>query len=192
MKILAAKDGVYTESGMINALIHFEGFDDFVPFTASPDDTEGYGQEIFAELKAGKYGPVQPFTVTPQMIQAAKEQKHGEITAWRDAQEDGNYPFTLNGHRWDCGKASQTRLAPVTAMAKSGKLPPGFFWTDADNIDVPVTAEELIALEAAMQQNMVIEGFKIHERQRQMKEEVDKLTDYKAIKDYVPGWPEGS
>ncbi|EDW0701378.1 hypothetical protein KV01_005936, partial [Salmonella enterica subsp. enterica] len=71
MKILAAKDGVYTESGMINALIHFEGFDDFVPFTASPDDTEGYGQEIFAELKAGKYGPVQPFTVTPQMIQAA-------------------------------------------------------------------------------------------------------------------------
>ncbi|HIB1648466.1 TPA: DUF4376 domain-containing protein, partial [Salmonella enterica subsp. enterica serovar Muenchen] len=125
-------------------------------------------------------------------IQAAKEQKHGEITAWRDAQEDGNYPFTLNGHRWDCGKASQTRLAPVTAMAKAGKLPPGFFWTDADNIDVPVTAEELIALEAAMQQNMVIEGFKIHERQRQMKEEVDKLTDYKAIKDYVPGWPEGS
>ncbi|EOV0254243.1 DUF4376 domain-containing protein, partial [Salmonella enterica] len=87
---------------------------------------------------------------------------------------------------------SQTRLAPVTAMAKAGKLPPGFFWTDADNIDVPVTADELIALEAAMQQNMVIEGFKIHERQRQMKEEVDKLTDYKAIKDYVPGWPEGS
>ncbi|EKK3319797.1 DUF4376 domain-containing protein [Salmonella enterica] len=192
MKILAAKDGVYTESGMINALIHFEGFDDFVPFTASPDDTEGYGQEIFAELKAGKYGPVQPFTVTPQMIQAAKDRKHAEINAWRDEQEDGNYPFTLNGHRWDCGKASQTRLAPVTAMAKAGKLPPGFFWTDADNVDVPVTADELIALEAAMQQNMVIEGFKIHERQRQMKEEVDKLTDYKAIQGYVPGWPEGS
>ncbi|ECD1969981.1 phage tail protein, partial [Salmonella enterica subsp. enterica serovar Abaetetuba] len=28
------------------------------------------------------------------------------------------------------------------------------------------------------------------ERQRQMKEEVDKLTDYKAIKDYAVGWPE--
>ncbi|EBO9229820.1 phage tail protein, partial [Salmonella enterica] len=27
-------------------------------------------------------------------------------------------------------------------------------------------------------------------RQRQMKEEVDKFTDYKAIKDYVVGWPE--
>lgn len=41
-----------------------------------------------------------------------------------------------------------------------------------------------------MQQNMVLQGFKIHERQRQMKEEVDKLTDYKAIKDYAVGWPE--
>ncbi|EMD4261831.1 hypothetical protein VQ245_004866, partial [Salmonella enterica] len=54
---------------------------------------------------------------------------------------------------------------------------------------VPVTTDELTALEAAMQQNMVLQGFKIHERQRQMKEEVDKLTDYKAIRDYAVGWP---
>ncbi|EDJ9333945.1 phage tail protein, partial [Salmonella enterica] len=27
-------------------------------------------------------------------------------------------------------------------------------------------------------------------RQRQMKEEVDKLTDYKAVQDYAVGWPE--
>ncbi|EAX1686061.1 DUF4376 domain-containing protein, partial [Salmonella enterica] len=98
--------------------------------------------------------------------------------------------FTLNGHRWDCGKSSQTRLAPVVAVAKSGELPPGFFWTDADNIDVPMSTDELTALEVAMQQNMVLQGFKIHERQRQMKEEVDKLTDYKAVQDYAVGWPE--
>ncbi|EOG3151725.1 DUF4376 domain-containing protein, partial [Salmonella enterica] len=76
------------------------------------------------------------------------------------------------------------------AVAKSGTLPPGFFWTDADNNDVPVTTDELTALEAAMQQNMVLQGFKIHERQRQMKEEVDRLTDYAAIRAYRPGWPE--
>ncbi|EFO5406038.1 DUF4376 domain-containing protein, partial [Salmonella enterica] len=138
----------------------------------------------------GKYGTVTPFTVTPDMLTAARQKKRAEINAWRDAQENGSVIFTLNGHRWDCGKASQTRLAPVVAVAKSGELPPGFFWTDADNIDVPMTTDELTALEAAMQQNMVLQGFKIHERQRQMKEEVDKLTDYKAIKDYVVGWPE--
>ncbi|EFP3678754.1 DUF4376 domain-containing protein [Salmonella enterica] len=190
MKIIAAKDGVYTESGMINAMVHFEGFDDYVPFTASRDDMEGHGREIFADLVSGKYGPVKPFTVTPEMIQAAKDAKHAEISAWRDVQENGSIIFTLNGHRWDCGKASQSRLAPVVAVARSGALPPGFFWTDADNIDVPVTADELTALEAAMQQNMVIQGFKIHERQRQMKEEVDKLTDYKAVQQYAVGWPE--
>ncbi|ECT8547603.1 DUF4376 domain-containing protein [Salmonella enterica subsp. diarizonae serovar 48:i:z] len=189
MKILAAKDGVYTESGMINAQIHFEGFDDFVPFTASPDDVEGHGREIFADFKAGKYGEVKPFTVTPEMIQAAKETKRREINNWRDAQENGNYPFELNGHRWDCSKDSQTRLAPVAAMAKAGKLPASFFWTDADNIDVPMTSDELIALEAAMEQNMVIQGFKIHERQRQMKKEMDEIKDYKAVRGYVVEWP---
>ncbi|HIC6969781.1 TPA: DUF4376 domain-containing protein, partial [Salmonella enterica subsp. enterica] len=166
MKIIAAKDGVYTESGMINAMVHFEGFGNFIPFTASPDDTEEHGCQLYADLKAGKYGPVIPFTVTPEMVTAAKKAKHAEINNWRDTQENGSIIFTLNSHRWDCGKASQTRLAPVVAVAKSGALPPGFFWTDADNIDVAMTADELSALEAAMQQNMVLQGFKIHERQR--------------------------
>ncbi|EBG6881514.1 DUF4376 domain-containing protein, partial [Salmonella enterica subsp. diarizonae serovar 61:r:z53] len=166
MNIITAKDAVYNEGGTINCLAHFEGFNDFIPFTASPDDTEEHGRQLYADLKAGKYGPVTPFTVTPEMITAAKQAKHAEINAWRDAQENGNIPFTLNDQKWDCGKASQTRLAPVVAVAKSGALPPGFFWTDADNIDVPMTADELTALEVAMQQNMVPQGFKIHERQR--------------------------
>ncbi|EJP0285263.1 DUF4376 domain-containing protein [Salmonella enterica] len=192
MNIITAKNGVYTESGLINCLVHFESLDDFIPFTASPDDPEAHGRQLYADLKAGKYGPVAPFTVTPEMLTAAKQEKHAEISAWRNTQENGSIIFTLNDHKWDCGKASQTRLAPVVAVAKSGALPPGFFWTDADNIDVPMTADELTALEAAMQQNMVLQGFRIHERQRQMKEEVDKLTDYKAIQNYVVGWTEES
>ncbi|EHJ7486041.1 DUF4376 domain-containing protein [Salmonella enterica] len=164
----------------------------WLPFTAAAHDPMDYGRQLYADLKAGKYGPVTPFTVTPGMIQSAKDAKHAEINNWRDTQENGSIIFTLNGHRWDCGKASQTRLAPVVAVAKSGALPPGFFWTDADNIDVPVTADELVALEKAMEKNMVSQGFKIHERQRQMKEEVDKLTDYKAIQNYVVGWTEGN
>ncbi|HGG5994659.1 TPA: DUF4376 domain-containing protein [Salmonella enterica subsp. diarizonae serovar 61:r:z53] len=192
MNIITAKDAAYNESGTINCLVHFEGFADFIPFTASPDDTEEHGRQLYADLKAGIYGPVTPFTVTPEMIQAAQDAKHAEISAWRNTQESGSIIFTLNGHNWDCGKVSQARLAPVVAVAKSGALPPGFFWTDADNIDVPMTADELTALEATMQQNMVLQGFKIHERQRQMKEEVDKLTDYKAIQTYTVGWPEGN
>ncbi|EAQ6360960.1 DUF4376 domain-containing protein [Salmonella enterica subsp. enterica serovar Oranienburg] len=195
--VIDVKNAVYNENGTINADVLFDDVFDgktpmWLPFTAAEHDPMDYGRQLYADLKAGKYGPVTPFTVTPEMIQAAKDAKHAEINDWRDTQENGSIIFTLNGHRWDCGKASQTRLAPVVAVAKSGALPPGFFWTDADNIDVPMTADELTALEAAMQQNMVLQGFKIHERQRQMKEEVDKLTDYKAIQTYTVGWPEGS
>ncbi|EEJ8286483.1 DUF4376 domain-containing protein [Salmonella enterica] len=192
MKIITAKNGAYTENGFIVCQVHFDGFNDFIPFTASPDDTEEHGRQLYADLKAGKYGSVAPFTITPAMIQAAKDAKHAEISTWRDTQENGNILFTLNGHKWDCGKASQIRLSPVVGVAKAGLLPPGFFWTDADNIDVPMTADELVALEAAMQQNMVLQGFKIHERQRRMKEDVDKMTDYTAIQNYLVGWPEGS
>ncbi|MDJ7445219.1 hypothetical protein LEH14_28650, partial [Salmonella enterica] len=94
MKILAAKEGTYTESGMIGVMVHFEGFADFIPFTASPDDTEEHGRHLYADLKAGKYGPVALFTVTPEILTAAKQAKHAEINAWRDAQENGNIPFT--------------------------------------------------------------------------------------------------
>ncbi|EAQ6132031.1 DUF4376 domain-containing protein [Salmonella enterica] len=189
-----ARNGRYNENGTISAEVLFsDAFEPdgktpkYLPFTASETDSTDYGRQLFSDLKAGKYGAVTPFTVTPEMLTAAKDTKHAEINAWRDAQENGNYPFELNGHRWDCGKASQSRLAPVVAVAKSGALPPGFFWTDADNEDIPMTTDELINLEAAMQQNMVATGWKIHERQRRMKEEVDKLTDYKSIRNYVVG-----
>ncbi|ENE8568876.1 DUF4376 domain-containing protein [Salmonella enterica] len=192
MTIIAVKEARYMGTDVIDCLVHFDGQSDFLPFTATPHDPEEYGRTLFADLKAGKYGPVQPFTITPDMIQSAKDQKHAEISAWRGTQENGNILFTLNGHKWDCGKASQTRLSPVVGVVRAGLLPPGFFWTDADNIDVPMTADELVALEAAMEQNMVLQGFKIHERQRQMKEAVDALADYKEIQGYVVGWPEGS
>ena len=38
---------------------------------------------------------------------------------------------------------------------------------------------------------MVMQGFKIHERQRRMKEEVAGLTELSEIRAYTPGWPEG-
>ncbi|EKO6977974.1 TPA: DUF4376 domain-containing protein, partial [Escherichia coli] len=91
-------------------------------------------------------------------------------------------------HRWDGGKISRSRLAPVIAVAQAGALPAGFFWTDADNQDVTLTPEELVQLDAAMLQAMVIRGFQIHERQRQMKGEVAGLESADAIRRYVVGW----
>ncbi|EOU6712336.1 DUF4376 domain-containing protein, partial [Escherichia coli] len=82
----------------------------------------------------------------------------------------------------------QTRLEPSVAAAKSGKLPEAFFWTDAENNDVEVTAEELIALSEAAEQAMFTKGMEIHVRQRTMKKELEKLTSADEILAYRVGW----
>ncbi|EBW7186139.1 DUF4376 domain-containing protein [Salmonella enterica subsp. enterica serovar Muenchen] len=125
-------------------------------------------------------------------LNTALIQKHAEINAWRNSQENANYVFQFNNHNWDYGKATQERLSLSVQMAKSNKLPEGFIWTDADNNDVPMSAGELLNLSDAIDQAMFTTGLKIHLRQREMKEEVDKLTDAQAVLDYVVGWPEGS
>ena len=125
--------------------------------------------------------------MTDKMVEDLRNQKLTEISNWRDVQENANIIFEFGGQRWDGGKASQERLAPVVMAASAGKLPEGFFWTDADNHDVPVNFAFLQQLEAAMMQAMVIHGFRIHERQRQMKSEVALLTDVNAIAEYPVG-----
>ncbi|EDS7589645.1 DUF4376 domain-containing protein [Salmonella enterica subsp. diarizonae] len=122
----------------------------------------------------------------------AREQKTREIDSWRNRQENGSVTFTWNNHSWDASKSSQDRLAPVLVVAKSGQLPEGFFWTDANNEDVPVTVDDLTAIDAGMTQAMVVQGFKIHERQRQMKKDIDELTKVSDILNYSVGWPDNN
>ncbi|ECH8733998.1 DUF4376 domain-containing protein [Salmonella enterica subsp. enterica] len=119
----------------------------------------------------------------------ARSRKHDDINRWRNVQESANYTFTFDNHKWDYGKATQERLTLSVQMAKANKLPAGFIWTDADNNDVPMTAGELLNLSDAIDQAMFTKGLQIHMRQREMKEEIDGMTDVKAILDYVVGWP---
>lgn len=122
-------------------------------------------------------------------LNTALIQKHAEINAWRNSQENANYVFQFNNHNWDYGKTTQERLSLSVQMAKANKLPVGFIWTDADNNDVPMSAGELLNLSDAIDQAMFTTGLQIHLRQRQMKEDIDKLTDAQAVLDYVVGWP---
>ncbi|HAN1595466.1 TPA: DUF4376 domain-containing protein, partial [Escherichia coli] len=103
----------------------------------------------------------------------ARGMKGDEINAWRNAMEAANYTFEHNGRKWDYGKSTQTRLEPSVAAAKAGKLPEAFFWTDAENNDVQVTAEELLALSEAAEQAMFTKGMEIHIRQRTMKKDLE-------------------
>ncbi|ENA6021092.1 DUF4376 domain-containing protein [Escherichia coli] len=121
-------------------------------------------------------------------VQKFRASANEKINAWRDRMESGSYTFVHNGRTWDYGKKTQQRLEPSIAAAKAGKLPDGFFWTDAENNDIPMKAEELIALSAAAEQAMFTKGLEIHIRQREMKKDVSELSDISALINYSPDW----
>ncbi|HAX1982934.1 TPA: DUF4376 domain-containing protein [Escherichia coli] len=176
------------EHTIINCMVKFAELESPVPFTATEDDCEAHGREIFAACQRGDAGEIGKYvsSVTPEKARSAKT---AEINAWRDAMEAASYVFEFNGRRWDYGKETQARLEPSAAAARAGTLPEQFFWTDADNNDVPMTAEELIALSDAAQQAMFTKGMEIHVRQRNMKKEIAELQDVEAILGYAVGWP---
>ncbi|ECO9820076.1 DUF4376 domain-containing protein [Salmonella enterica] len=152
-----------------------------------PDTTANRRVDI-----SGRWGFDGTTVIDLMTLDKAREQKTREIDAWRNTQENGDVTFTWNNHSWDASKASQDRLVPVLIVAKSGQLPDGFFWTDANNEDVPVTVDDLTAIDAGMTQVMVSQGFKIHERQRQMKKDISELTKVSDILNYPVGWPDNS
>ena len=52
-----------------------------MPFTASPDDTESHGQEIFAAAVAGEFGEVAPYAAPVIDPAVAAAMRHAEILA---------------------------------------------------------------------------------------------------------------
>ena len=185
MKIRAVtgiRNGHYLENGAVDCEVLFEGETEYVPYTAMQDDMAPTGQYIWQALQSGKWGEIAPFVVTEEMCEAARMVKRREIEAWRNVQENAGYTFKFNGHTWDYGKASQARLQPVSLVARSGQLPADFFWTDAHNHDIPMTAEDVLALESAMVGAMVAKGFEIHRHQRELKDALEKLTNLEDIR----------
>lgn len=53
------------ESTAINMLVQFQGLASPIPFTASPDDVEAHGRDIFARASSGEFGEVAPYEPPP-------------------------------------------------------------------------------------------------------------------------------
>ncbi|EEZ1863101.1 TPA: DUF4376 domain-containing protein [Escherichia coli] len=185
MKILDIKNAHYLESGAIDCEVLFEGMEAPVPYTATPDDTAKTGQQIWQELQSGKWGEIAPFTVTPEMLEAAKDAKKREIEVWRTEQEAQPFTFEWNGRTWNAGPDSLARLYPVVMAAKSDTARTTLAWGDADNQQVKLSMPELEELAAAMAQAQVDRNDEIYRRQREMKQELNSLEDLHSIRKLV-------
>ena len=175
----------YTESGAIDCDVLFEGMEDPLPYTATPEDTATTGQQIWQELQSGKWGEIAPFTVTPELIAAAKDAKKMEIEAWRTEQEAQPFTFEWNGRTWNAGPDSLARLYPVVMAAKSDTARTTLAWGDADNQQVKLSMQELDELLTAMVQAQVDRNDEIYRRQREMKEELSSLEDLRSVRNFV-------
>ncbi|HAF2140968.1 TPA: DUF4376 domain-containing protein [Salmonella enterica] len=186
MKIRAVKgirNAHYLENGAVDCEVLFEGETEFVPYTAMQDDTAPTGQRIWEELQSGKWGEIAPFTVTPELIAAAKDAKKREIEAWRREQEAQPFTFEWNGRTWNAGPDSMARLSPVVMASKSSAARSVMTWGDAGNQQVKMSMPELEELAAAMAQASMDRNNEIYLRQREMKEALEKLGDLCSIRE---------
>ncbi|HCX4222672.1 TPA: DUF4376 domain-containing protein [Escherichia coli] len=186
MKIRAVKgirNAHYLENGAVDCEVLFEGETEFVPYTAMQDDSAPTGQRIWEELQSGKWGEIAPFTVTPELIAAAKDAKKREIEVWRTEQEAQPFTFEWNGRTWNAGPDSLARLYPVVMAAKSDTARTALAWGDADNQQVKLSMPELEDLATAMARAQVNRNDEIYRRQRQMKDVLDGLEDLRSIRE---------
>lgn len=160
----------------------FFGVEEYLPYTASPEDMDETGQRIWEELQSGKWGEIAPFTITPELIAAAKDAKKREIEVWRTEQEEQPFTFEWNGRTWNAGPDSMARLYPAVMASKSDTARKTMVWGDAENQQVKLSMQKLDELLTAMVQAQVDRNDDIYRRQREMKEELNNLDDLRSIR----------
>lgn len=130
------------------------------------------------EIRQHDWNYVEPI---PPTFEELQQEKCAEVKAWRDSEETKpNQLVIVEGMEWDAGPDSRER---IESTLQSSFLPP--FWTDANDVDQPITSEQLQAVHTAIVQL----GFAIHARQREMKAEIKELTTITAVNNYLIGWP---
>ncbi|HFO7208480.1 TPA: DUF4376 domain-containing protein [Escherichia coli] len=187
MKIKDIKKIFRLENGAVDCEVLFFGVEEYLPYTASPEDMDETGQRIWEELQSGKWGEIAPFTITPELIAAAKDAKKMEIESWRTKQEAQTFTFEWSGRIWNAGPDSMARLYPVVMAAKSDTARDVMTWGDADNQQVKMSMSELEELATAMAQAQLNRNDEIYRRQRQMKDVLDGLNNLADIRAFQAG-----
>lgn len=191
--ITAVRNAAYNEYGAITCEVQFGGAVDtrgepiWSPFTATSSDVTDYGRQLYHDLVNGKYGTVSPFTVSPEMLAVAKAAKRQEIETWRTEQETQSFTFEWNGRTWNAGPDSMARLYPAVMASKSDTARKTMVWGDAENQQVKLSMPELEELAAAMAQAQVDRNDEIYQRQREMKEQLSRLSTLDEVRALTVG-----
>ena len=68
------KNPQYNSYGTVDLEIEHPEYG-WISFTASPDDVEEYGRQLYAQAIAGEFGPINPYIPPPPHVNTASENK---------------------------------------------------------------------------------------------------------------------
>lgn len=127
----------YNAQGTIDLELNHPEFG-WIPFTASADDSEELGRDLFARAVAGEFGPVEPYVApvpTPEQILAEKKRQ-------RQAIVDAITVTTSTGKVFDGNEDAQSRMSRAIQAAQIANIP-STTWVLANNVPTVVTLAEL-------------------------------------------------
>ena len=137
MQFISARQPARAESGAIDLLVTFPGLGE-VPFTASPDDIEPHGRQIYARAIAGDFGPIAPYTPRARPPREIRDEKRCQ----RSATVNALTVTTASGKVFNADEESQNRMVRVLKVADlTGQT--SCAWVLADDAVATVTKTEL-------------------------------------------------
>lgn len=164
------RNAQYNVYGTINCEIDHPKLG-WIPFTASPDDMEKHGRDIYTQiLQTGDVAEyVAPVVSNEELILKYRE----KVNRWRDEQEIAG--VIHNTHNWDTTPQSREKISTAILGFQAGiPIPEGFYWTSADDVNVPVSdLSELVGILGAIIQR----GNEIHQEQRTAKGLIENAAD---------------
>lgn len=119
MKILQARNPVLTEDGSIDIEVLFEELaPEWIPFTASQNDVEPHGVELYNNALSGMYGTVAPFV---PYVPTPEEQAEIDMAEAKQVRADAVEAIvvTVDGYQFDGDEVSQGRMARAVSTAAS-------------------------------------------------------------------------
>lgn len=146
LNITDARNPVYTnDHSMINLEINHPTYG-WIPFTASPDDVEAHGKQLFARAQSGEFGTVED--PLPPSLETVKTQKLTQIEQDKLQQMASN--VTVHGRPWQTDFTSVSNLTQEIMTVQAGVLLSPF-WRDANNESMLLTSvQQLIDIASAI------------------------------------------
>lgn len=97
----------------------------WISFTASPDDVDPLGPEIYSRAVAGGFGAIAPYVPPIITLEAAKTSKNLEINTARAAANSRTFPH--DGHNFACDALSRSDIDGINGyVALNGDFPAQF------------------------------------------------------------------